>query len=69
MGRHKPAHLWAVKHVGTYPQIYVKTNGPGFITVSHFADSEEKYGRGFTMKRRDARLLAKRINQCLDATK
>ena len=68
MGKHKPTLIWAVKPIGKYPQVYLKTNGPGFITMTMHG-SGQGYGVGFTMSRRDARLLAKRLNQCLDVTK
>lgn len=68
MGKHKPAQLWAVKPVGTYPQIYVRTNSGQSVAVL-FCEHMATEGIGFVLPRRDMRLLAKRINQCLDATK
>lgn len=59
-----PTRSWGLRRDEYYPMV---TTGPGdTITISQ---------RGFsgaadiTISRTDARLLAKRINQCLDATR
>lgn len=61
-----PSTVWLLRHPGTYPNGYVLTRVNEEIRISFF-DSED-FGNHIFMSRQDARLLAKRINQCLDAT-
>ena len=68
MGRHRPTIIWPTKQMGVYPQIYVRTEDENRISfVYHHEKGQE--GFGFKLPRRHARLLARRINQCLDETK
>jgi hypothetical protein len=62
MGQHLPSTVWALR---SDAKTYVRTNSPDSLFISVFENSGQA---GFIISRRDARLLAKRINQCLDAT-
>jgi len=55
MGRHVPGTTWPIRRVGTYPQVYVDTDGPERVKVLHFGwlgDSSV----AMILARRDARL-------------
>jgi hypothetical protein len=68
MSKHRPSVIWAVKKIGNYPNAYVMTTADGNVRLEYF----HKFGtRGFSleMPRGYARLLARRINQCLEETK
>ena len=69
MGRHVPGKTWALRRPGTYPQVYVDTEGPENIKILHFRTVAADSVGPMTLTRRDARLLAKRLNQCLDETR
>ncbi len=58
--------IWLTRPIGAYPQIYVEAKGE-LIDITSFA-VEGSDGWGFALTRQEARLLARRINQCLDAT-
>lgn len=58
---------WAAREVGTYPNGIVRCDGEDFIVVSVEPGDGQSYG--LRVDRKLARLLAKRINQCLDDTK
>lgn len=68
MGKHKPTVLWALKPMGVYPQVCLKTANEREIDFSFFW-SKGEFGFGYKLSRRDARLLARRINQILDDTR
>ncbi len=68
MPRHEPATFWSVKKIGIYPNSYVQTTEDNKISISLFHEKDAD-GAGFKIDRRFARLLSKRINQCLDETK
>lgn len=59
-----PNTLWSLRGVNS---IYVKTADNDRIEILAPDGKGEAYG--FSISRKDARLLAKRINQCLDATR
>jgi hypothetical protein len=65
---HKPAMMWAFRMPGKYPNGYVQTTEDNQILMSFF-DKEGEDGIGIIRSRRDARLLARRILQCLEKTK
>ena len=50
----------------SYPNGYVNTADGDLIQVVYF--ERPSYPQTLTLSRKDARLLAKRINQCLDGT-
>jgi len=54
---------------GRYPQVYADTDGPEHIKIQHIGTAEGFGLALMTLTRRDARLLAKRLNQCLDETR
>jgi len=59
--------LWCMRWPpATYPNGYVSTREDDLIQVAYF--EREGYPQSMTLSRKDARLLAKRINQCLDGT-
>jgi hypothetical protein len=62
-----PSTAWFLRApVSEYPNAYVVTEPDDEIRVTYF---EHKGNPAtFFLSRKDARLLAKRINQCLDAT-
>ena len=68
MAKHKPGVIWPTRiGVAAASQI-VSTESTNLLKISFFPG----YGRdglSVSISRRDARLLAKRINQCLDYTK
>lgn len=68
MPKHKPTVVWSTYGFGKYPYAYVATSGERNVTINFFPD-DSGLGYGFTLTRSHARLLAKRINQCLEDTK
>lgn len=68
MPKHYSAQCWAMRPVGKYPQVYVRTITEKSVSCIYH-EYEGQPGTGFVLTRRDARLLAKRINQCLDSTR
>ena len=68
MSKHKPGVIWATRlNMGRAYQV-VRTNSTSELSLAFFSGGG-KPGLSFTVTRGDARLLAKRINQCLDATR
>ena len=68
MPKHKPGSIWMMRSPGKYPNGEVSTTLDGRLSLSYY-EKRIGYITGISMSRRDARLLAKRINQCLDETK
>ena len=68
MGKHVPYFFWSCREIGNYPQAYVQTIDSKHIQISHYKIKGMR-GIAINMPRGLARLLAKRINQCLDKTK
>jgi len=68
MGNRAPGTVWMTRHSDQYPYQYVRTTDDDRILI---VNAEQSGGNADAMvvSRRDARLLAKRINQCLDATR
>lgn len=62
-----PNIIWSARKWGTYPNTYVRTFNKEKIGI--VMSEDEGNGSAMIMTRRMARLLAKRINQCLDETK
>ena len=60
--------IWPVREIGKYPNFYVETEPTGYLKITAAAGVGQM-NSGFRITRRHARLLAKRINQCLDGTK
>lgn len=63
-----PTVIWGLRRLGKHPNGYVRTADAQHIEIAH------SYGPGYdsrriTIPRADARLLAKRILQCLEETK
>ncbi len=67
MARHKPGITWMLRKFSKYPNGQVSTASEKDLIVSIYPEPGKGYG--FTIDRRTARQLAKRINQCLDDTK
>lgn len=63
----RPGTTWFMRQVSVYPNGYVTTHEGDLVGVYYF----DSFGDAQTilLRRRDARLLAKRINQCLDDTR
>lgn len=59
--------IWPSRPLGTYPQTYVEAKDGGMVDVS-FYPVEGESGIGILLTRHHARMLARRINQCLDRT-
>ena len=66
MAKYLPSVIWSTRLKGAH-QI-VSTASLAKIKIS-FMPGDGKDGLSFLLLRKDARLLAKRINQCLDETK
>ena len=58
IGKHLPSVIWALRFDC---KSYVRTDSPNSLLIK--IDQE-----AFTVSRQDARMLARRINQCLDET-
>lgn len=67
MARHRPSVIWPTRKIGVYPQAYVRTANEKEIWIDFFP-VEGGEGGSIKIGRRDARLLARRINECLDQT-
>jgi len=67
MSKHVNA-VWLTQPLGKYPYGIVKTFDEKNVSVG-ICSAKGKYITNLVFTRREARLLAKRINQCLDATK
>jgi hypothetical protein len=67
MTKHKNS-VWLTKPVGTYPYGIVRTFDKKHISVG-LCLKKGDYIANLLFTRREARMLAKRINQCLDDTK
>ena len=72
MGRpnRKPGSVWTLRWplVSRKPNGSVRTLDDDYIGIGVWGDFRVGPG-SIVLTRRDARLLAKRINQCLDATR
>lgn len=67
MARHLPSVVWLARRAGEIPNAEIATAGKGHITVAIYpADSD---GTSFRVDRGLARLIARRIVQCLEETK
>lgn len=66
MRRHEPCVVWPIRRIGVYPQWIVKTHDVDTLEIQCFPDAGD--GVGLRISRKDARMLAKRLNQCLDDT-
>jgi len=64
----EPSRIWMLRRPGTYPNGHVRTASGDLIEVAYYfrEDAEPEW---FVLSRIEARLLAKRINQCLDETR
>lgn len=62
-----PGSLWMMRYPQTYPNGYVRTIDNERIVIAQF-ENDTDIGQSMVLDRKDARLLAKRINECLDAT-
>ncbi len=67
MAKHLPSVTWCTSLAFDKPYQMVQTEEAGRLKVS-FMPGMGKDGISITLKRSNARLLAKRINQCLDYT-
>lgn len=69
MAKHLPSVVWALRRYkdGQYPRVYVATAGREHICIDLY--NGDPIGHAVTLKRQDARMLARRINECLDATR
>ncbi len=67
MGKHTPSVLWPIHKLGHYPNVYLLTLDSQTIKLEYFS----QFGTGLSIpfSRRDARMLARRLNQILDDTK
>lgn len=68
MAIHLPGTLWSLRGPGVGPQPHVRTADERTLVLTWPA-GESGYAYELRINRRDARLLARRINQCLDATR
>ena len=68
MAKHLSSVIWPTRPLGTYPQQYVMTESETAISVT-IVGEEDGVGWSMLLSRLDARLLARRITQCLEASK
>jgi hypothetical protein len=68
MAKHIPGLMWGWRKPGKYPNGYVSTASPQELKLEIYPE-EDKPGFAFTISRGDAKLLARRITQCLERTK
>lgn len=68
MAIHKPSSIWPTRPLGVYPQQYVRTLDEDHIGVSFHA-TLNGLGREVRLTRHEARMLARRLNECLDDTR
>lgn len=66
--RHKPGVIYGFRKTG-YPNGYVRTLDEDTLLIFYDENDNEENGQMMTMDRATARLLVKRINQCLEGTK
>lgn len=74
MANHKPGSIWSLRGPGDTINAYVRTTAPTPTTPTEIAivGPAGEHGVQYTeiiLSRKDARLLAKRIQQCLEDTK
>lgn len=67
MAKHLPTTIWPAKKMGTYPNVYVRTADDKNITIL-LADGSPEVS-GLKLPRQTAKMLARRINECLEASK
>ena len=68
MAKHTSCALWMLRRPGVYPNGWVRTWDKDRIAF-FLVNAEGEDGYGYVCPRKDARLLAKRILECLEATK
>lgn len=69
MGKRYKKHantLWAARKVGEYPNIYIGVLPDGRIQITGY-QAKQSIGIRQNLSRRIARLLARRINEALEA--
>lgn len=71
MSKRRPGRtsVWPTRRLGVYPQTYVQVarDDEDMIEVSRFPTPGD--GIALLFSRSEARLLARRINECLDRTR
>jgi hypothetical protein len=65
MSERRRSGIWSTRPIGVYPTAYVSSEDED-IRISYHPEPGD--GWSVDMTRADARLLAKRLNQCLDAS-
>jgi hypothetical protein len=68
MAKHKPGTLYCTHKLGVYPNAQICTVDKSSIKIRIFPWARYN-GVSFTMSRQFAKMLARRINQCLEDTK
>lgn len=68
MAVHKPGSVWSLRKPGTFGNAYVQTASTETLYLNLPLDPGGRDRQRVEISRKDARLLAKRINACLDAT-
>jgi len=67
VSKHKPCVIWQTRLDGKGPYQWTQTASKSDVWIGFMPGNKEP-GFKVRMSRRDARLLAKRITQCLDDT-
>lgn len=67
MSKHLTAVIWLSLPIGKYPNTQVKTLNKKEVEVAMFPGDGQ--GTGFRLSRHHAKMLARRITQCLEETK
>lgn len=67
--KHEPGKVWMLRRVGEHPNGSVRTLPDGWLEIQYSPERNPFEDRCFKMSRATARLLAKRIMECLEGTK
>lgn len=62
-----PSTIWILRKIGAPTNGGVRTADGDRISILYYSEGADR-AQSIVLSRKDARLLAKRINQCLDST-
>jgi len=68
MAKHKPTVVYCTHKVGVYPYASIATHDTKSVRIGIWP-GKGKLGFTFALTRQFAKMLARRINQCLEDTK
>jgi hypothetical protein len=67
MADRAPSTIWILRKIGAPTNGGVRTTEDDRISILYYGEDADR-AQSIILSRKDARLLAKRINQCLDST-